>query len=315
MNIPVSNESGSKTVADGFRELPDAPQRRRVRLSWAGKAGVIVVMFWMTMVVIGPLIAPFHEAEFLDESLFIVPGSDVLYPEIDFRSPGNIAYLGTDYLGRDTLSRLLYGARTTIGISLISTLLAYLIGVTLGIAAAAGGTILDSTLSRLNDAILSMPTIMLGMVVISAFGSTIPILITLTGLIYASSVFRIARAFGMDIMVSDFVDAARVRGEGLGWVIRQEVLPNMILPMATDFGLRFVYIILFISSLSFLGLGVQPPQSDWGSMVRENLAGLPYGAIAPLIPALAIASLTVAINMIIDDVSAHSGGKLAERMI
>ena len=228
---------------------------------------------------------------------------------------GNVAYLGTDYLGRDTLSRLLYGARTTIGISLISTLLAYLIGITLGIAAAAGGRVLDSSLSRLNDAVLSMPTIMLGMVVISAYGSTLPVLIALTSLIYASSVFRIARAFGLDIMVSDFVDAARVRGEGLGWIIRREVLPGMILPMASDFGLRFVYIILFLSGLSFLGLGVQPPQSDWGGMVRENLAGLPYGAIAPLIPALAIASLTVAINLVVDDISAHHGGKLAEKII
>ena len=267
------------------------------------------------MVIIGPGIAPYHEADFLDEALFIVPGSDDPYPQTDFQPPSKVAYLGTDYLGRDTLSRILYGARTTIGISLTSTLLAYVVGITLGILAAVGGPFIDSALSRLNDAILSMPTIMLGLVVISAVGSTIPILIVLTGLIYASSVFRIARAFGLDIMVSDFVDAARVRGEGLWWIISREILPNMIMPMATDFGLRFVYVILFISSLSFLGLGVQPPQSDWGSMVRENLAGLPYGAIAPLVPALAIATLTIAINLIVDDVSAFAGGKLAKRMI
>lgn len=298
-----------------FDELPDAPPRRRVRYSWAGKVGIAVVIFWAIIVVIGPWLAPYHEADFLDEALFIVPGIDNPYPATDFQPPSSVAYLGTDYLGRDILSRILYGARTTIGISLLSTLLAYLVGVTLGIAAAVGGTVLDSALSRVNDAILSMPTIMLGLVVISAIGSTIPILIVLTGLIYASSVFRIARAFGLDIMVSDFVEAAHVRGEGLWWVISREVLPNMVMPMATDFGLRFVYIILFISSLSFLGLGVQPPQSDWGSMVRENLAGLPYGAIAPLVPALAIATLTIAINMIVDDVSAHSGGKLAKKMI
>lgn len=298
-----------------FDELPDAPPRRRIRYSWAGKLGMAVVIFWAIIVVMGPWLAPYHEADFLDEALFVVPGSDNPYPATDFQPPSRVAYLGTDYLGRDILSRILYGARTTIGISLLSTLLAYLVGVTLGIAAAVGGTVLDSALSRVNDAILSMPTIMLGLVVISAIGNTIPILIVLTGLIYASSVFRIARAFGLDIMVSDFVEAARVRGEGLWWIISREVLPNMIMPMATDFGLRFVYIILFISSLSFLGLGVQPPQSDWGSMVRENLAGLPYGAIAPLVPALAIATLTIAINMIVDDVSAHSGGKLAKRMI
>ncbi len=309
---PVNPEPAAPT---DFEELPDAPPRRKIRFSWAGKIGIGVVVFWALMVVIGPSISPYHEADFLDEALFIVPGSDDPYPATDFQPPSKIAYLGTDYLGRDTLSRILYGARTTIGISLISTLLAYIVGITLGIMAAVGGPVLDSILSRLNDAILSMPTIMLGLVVISAVGSTIPILIILTGLIYAASVFRIARAFGLDIMVSDFVDAARVRGEGLWWIISKEILPNMIMPMATDFGLRFVYIILFISSLSFLGLGVQPPQSDWGSMVRENLAGLPYGAIAPLVPALAIATLTIAINLIVDDISAFSGGKLANRMI
>jgi len=128
-------------------------------------------------------------------------------------------------------------------------------------------------------------------------------------------VFRIARTLGLDVKVSDFVEAARVRGEGLWWIITREILPNVAMPMATDFGLRFVYVILFISSLSFLGLGVQPPQSDWGSMVRENLSGLPYGAVAPLVPALAIATLTIAINLIVDDVSAHAGGRLAKRMI
>ncbi len=311
----MTNEPNQTSEEMSFDELPDAPPRRRIRYSWAGKFGMAVVIFWAIIVVMGPWLAPYHEADFLDEALFVVPGSDNPYPATDFQPPSKVAYLGTDYLGRDILSRILYGARTTIGISLLSTLLAYLVGVTLGIAAAVGGTVLDSALSRVNDAILSMPTIMLGLVVISAIGNTIPILIVLTGLIYASSVFRIARAFGLDIMVSDFVEAARVRGEGLWWIISREVLPNMIMPMATDFGLRFVYIILFISSLSFLGLGVQPPQSDWGSMVRENLAGLPYGAIAPLVPALAIATLTIAINMIVDDVSAHSGGKLAKRMI
>lgn len=311
MSRPVNSPSGTAHS----QAVPGERPTRRLRFSAAGKTGIVVILFWSAMVLVGPWIAPYHEAEFLDEALFIVPGTDDPYPATDFQPPGAVAWLGTDYLGRDTLSRLLYGARTTIGISLIATLLAYLIGITLGIAAAAGGRMLDSSLSRLNDAVLSMPTIMLGLVVISAYGSSLPVLIALTSVIYASSVFRIARAFGLDIMVSDFVDAARVRGEGLGWIIHREVLPGMILPMASDFGLRFVYIILFLSGLSFLGLGVQPPQSDWGGMVRENLAGLPYGAIAPLVPALAIATLTVAINLIVDDISAHHGGKLAGEII
>jgi peptide/nickel transport system permease protein len=307
----MNNESINATK---FEELPDAPPRRKLKLSWLGKLGIGVVAFWMVIVIIGPYIAPYHEGDFLDEALFMVPGGDE-YPETDYQPPSKVAYLGTDYLGRDTLSRILYGARTTIGISLASCFLAYLLGVTMGIAAAVGGSRLDMLLSRFNEAFLSIPHIMLALVVIAAVGSTVPLLILVVGFIYAVNVFRVARALGQDVMVSDFVEAARVRGEGLWWIITREILPNITMPLATDFGVRFVYIILFIAALSFLGLGVQPPMSDWGSMVKENLSGLPYGAIAPLVPSLAIATLTISINVIVDDVSAHAGGKLAKRML
>ena len=305
----------STTTSRQFDELPDAPPKRKIRLSWSGKLCIAVLVFWAVIVAIGPYIAPYDEAEFLDESLFIVPGSDEKYPDTDFQPPSRVVLLGSDYMGRDTLSRILFGARTTIGISFIATILAYLIGVTLGIAAAVGSRFLDMVLSRVNDALLSIPSIMLGLVMIAALGSTIPLLIVLTGIIYAASVFRIARSLGQEVMVSDFVEAARVRGEGLWWIITREILPNVAMPLATDFGLRFVWVILFISALSFLGLGVQPPMSDWGSMVKENLPGLIYGSVAPLVPSLAIATLTISVNMIVDDVSAQTGGKLAKRMI
>ena len=311
----MSKTEDKASTTPQFEELPDAPPRRRLKFSWSGKLGIGVVTLWMVLAVIGPHISPYHEAEILDEALFIVPGSGVEFPATDFQSPSKVTWLGTDYIGRDTLSRTLFGARTTIGIALAATLLAYLVGVTLGIGAAVGGGMLDMGLSRVNDAFLSIPPIMLGLIVIAAIGSTIPILIVLSGLIYGALVFRIARALGQDVMVSDFVEAARVRGEGLWWIITREILPNVAMPLATDFGLRFVWVILFISSLSFLGLGVQPPMSDWGGMVKENLAGLPYGSIAPLVPALAIATLTISINMIVDDISAFSGGKLAKKMI
>jgi len=307
-----TRQNNSQTTQ--FDELPDAPPKRKIKLSWAGKTGVVVLIFWAIIVAIGPMISPYYEGDILDEELFMVPGGDE-YPDTDFQPPSKIVYLGTDYLGRDTLSRILYGARTTIGISFIATLWAYVIGVTLGIAAAVGSKMLDMTLSRLNDAVLAIPSLMLALVMIAALGSTIPLLILLTGIIYAASVFRIARSLGQEVMVSDFVEAARVRGEGLWWIITREILPNIAMPLATDFGLRFVWIILFISALSFLGLGVQPPMSDWGSMVKENLPGLIYGSIAPIVPSLAIATLTISVNMIVDDISAHSGGKLAKRMI
>ena len=310
----MSNMTQNNSQTTQFDELPDAPPKRKIKLSWAGKTGVVVLIFWAFIVAIGPMISPYYEGDILDEELFMVPGGDE-YPDTDFQPPSKIVYLGTDYLGRDTLSRILYGARTTIGISFIATLWAYVIGVTLGIAAAVGSKLLDMTLSRLNDAVLAIPSLMLALVMIAALGSTIPLLILLTGIIYAASVFRIARSLGQDVMVSDFVEAARVRGEGLWWIITREILPNIAMPLATDFGLRFVWIILFISALSFLGLGVQPPMSDWGSMVKENLPGLIYGSIAPIVPSLAIATLTISVNMIVDDISAYSGGKLAKRMI
>ena len=310
----MSEVTKNSSQAAQFDELPDAPPKRKIKLSWAGKTGLVVLIFWAIIVAIGPLISPYHEADILDEELFIVPGGDE-YPDTEFQPPSKVVLLGTDYIGRDLLSRVLYGARTTIGISLIATLWAYLIGVTLGIAAAVGSKFLDMALSRLNDAILSIPSLMMALVMIAALGSTIPLLIFLTGIIYAASVFRIARSLGQEVMVSDFVEAARVRGEGLWWIITREILPNIAMPLATDFGLRFVWVILFISALSFLGLGVQPPMSDWGSMVKENLPGLIYGSWAPLVPSLAIATLTISVNMIVDDISAHTGGKLAKRMI
>lgn len=286
---------------DRFDELPDAPPRRRIKLSWVGKLAALVVFCWLVIVVVGPSIAPFHQMDFAGDDSFL-PGDGTFY-------------LGTDYLGRDTFSRILWGARTTIGISLLATLLAYFIGITLGIAAAVKGGWTDMIISRINDAVLSLPTIMLGLIAIAALGSSIPILIGIAAVIYASSVFRISRALALDIMVQDYVEAAKTRGEGIWWIITHEILPNAAMPLATDFGLRLVFIVLFISSLSFLGLGVQPPTADWGSMVRENLQGLPYGSNASIWPAVAIASFTIAVNLIVDDISAESGGSLARKMV
>jgi len=288
-----------------FDELPDSEPIGRFRFSWSGRIGVTVVTFWVLIAIFGPMIAPLGE-------------NDLPFPDdySEFQMPRPGAWLGTDESDRDVLSRLMYGAGRTIGISFAATVLAYFLGVIMGIGAAISTPRVDMIISRINDAFLSLPTIMLGLVVVAAVGSSIPVLILTAGAIYASVVFRLARALGQEIMVMDFVEAARVRGEGRWWIISREIWPNAAMPLMTDFGLRLIYVILFISSLSFLGLGVQPPQADWGSMVRENLGALSYGAsvIPVLAPALAIATLTVAINLIVDDISAHSGGKLSKRL-
>ena len=288
-----------------FDELPDSAPSSRYSPSWTGWLGIGVVSFWVFIAIFGPYIAPLGENE--------LPFPDD-YSE--FQPPRAGAWLGTDVDDRDILSRLMYGAGRTIGISFVATVLAYFLGVILGIGAAISSPRVDMIVSRINDAFLSLPTIMLGLVVVAAVGSSIPVLIVTAGVIYATVVFRLARALGQEIMVMDFVEAARVRGEGYFWIITREIWPNAAMPLMTDFGLRLIYVILFISSLSFLGLGVQPPQADWGSMVRENLGALSYGqSVIPVIaPALSIATLTVAINLIVDDISAHSGGKLSKRL-
>lgn len=293
------------TAGAAYDELPDAPPRQRIRLSWLGRSAAAIVLLWVVLAIIGPSIAPFHV-------------SDDLAADDIFLSPNATNWLGSDTSARDVLSRLLWGAQTTIGISFAATLLAYAVGITLGFTAAVSkDTWIDTVLSRINDAFLSLPTIMLGLIVVAAIGSSVAIMIGAAGLIYATNVFRIARALGQDIMVQDFVEAAKARGEGLWWIISREVLPNAFMPLLTDFGLRLVFIILFISTLSFLGLGIQPPLTDWGSMVNEN-----RGAVFPgkniwavLAPSLAIASLTISINIIVDDISAQAGGSLAKKMV
>ena len=302
-----TQENQEPEVKSKYDELPDAPPKKKIKLSWVGKTGVTIVVFWLVMCLIGPTIAPFHEADIMAYDSFM--------PILTETEGEGMHWLGTDYLERDIMSRIIWGARTTIGIAVVATLLAYLFGVTLGIAAAVAGGWTDMALSRVNDAILSLPTIMLGLLIVVALGASIPVLIGTATVIYASSVFRIARALGQDIMVMDFVEAARARGEGLWWVITREVLPNAAMPLATDFGLRLVFVVLFIASMSFLGLGIQPPAADWGSMVRQNLEGLGYGSYAAVWPALAIATFTISINLIVDDISAKEGGSLAKKMI
>ncbi|MFN7633255.1 MAG: ABC transporter permease, partial [Acetobacteraceae bacterium] len=281
-------------------------------LTPVGWIALTIVLTWLVVCFLGPAISPYGEAEMVSDVSF-GPAGMVCPPG---ETEGcTFHLLGTDYIGRDILSRILYGARTTIGIAFLATLLAYLVGVTLGIAAAVGGPRLDMVLSRLTDVLMSIPSIMKGLVVIAAVGSSIPVLIVTAGITYSSPVFRIARALAMDVAVNDFVEVARARSERLAWIIRRELLPNIVMPLATDFGVRLVYIMLFIASLSFLGLGVQPPTADWGGMVRENLQGLVYGSLAPIAPAIAIATLTISINLIVDDISASSGGRLAARML
>lgn len=209
-------------------------------------------------------------------------------------------WLGTDTIGRDILSRLIYGAQITIFVALASSILAFSLGAFLGFLAAVKGGWIDQILSRIVDLVMAVPSLIVALVMLSVLPLNLTVLILVMGILDSTRVFRLSRAVAVDIAVMDYVEAARLRGEKGGWVIFREILPNALSPLVAEFGLRFIFAVLFISTLSFLGLGVQPPLADWGGMVKENKDGLIYGKSAALLPAAAIAALAISVNLVAD---------------
>jgi peptide/nickel transport system permease protein len=262
--------------------------------------GLIIVGFFVLMAIFAPWIAPYSQAETV----------------ADTWSPASSAYwMGTDQIGRDMLSRIIYGARMTIGIALATTILSFFIGTTLGLLAATGGNVIDQILSRFVDVMLSIPLLVFALIILSMFGSSIPVLIITIAILDSTRVFRLARAVSMNVAVLEYVEAAKLRGEGLWWVMTKEVLPNVLPPMISEFGLRFCFNFLFVAGLSFLGLGIQPPFADWGGMVRENGKAISFGLVAPLYPAAMIALMTIGVNLIVDwilSINARPSGASAE---
>lgn len=252
---------------------------------WSAKLGLLIVVAYVVIAILAPVIAPYGEGQ--------IVGS-----EFDPWSPK--FPLGTDNLGRDMLSRLIFGARNTIGIAFASTVLAFSIGGLLGLLSSAAGGWIDQVLSRLVDVLMAVPQLIFAMFLLTIFGMSIPVLIAVIALLDATRIFRLSRALGMNVAVMDFVEAAKARGEGRWWIIRREILPNVMAPLVAEFGLRFCFVFLLISALSFLGLGIQPPSADWGSMVRDNATLITYGDITPLLPAAAIAILTIGVNYVVD---------------
>ena len=260
----------------------------------AGWLGIGIIAFWAAVALAAPLIAPHPAGAMLRQGM--------LSP-ISAAAP-----FGTDYLGRDMLSRIIYGARITLGASLLASVLACTAGALLGILAAVRGGWTDAVVSRTADIFISIPHLMFALVIVAALGSSLPVLVGLIAFSYVPGALRIARALAANLDTTDFVQVARARGEGSFHIVVAEILPNMILPVLTDFGLRFVFAVLLLSSLGFLGLGVQPPAADWGALVRENMDGLYEASPAVVLPAIAIATLTIAVNLVIDAFSTRAGG-------
>ena len=261
--------------------------------------GMIVFFCYMFVALFAPWLAPFGEAE-----IFPVP----------FAPWDETHVFGTDQIGRDILSRLIYGARNTMGIALLTTLLSFLIGGALGLIAAIERGLVDQVLGRAMDVLMAIPSLIFALMLLSIFGSTVTSLIIIIAVLDSTRVFRLTRSVAVGVVVMDYVEVARLRGEGLGWVMRREILPNVMPPLIAEFGLRFCFVFLTIAALSFLGLGIQPPTADWGSMVRENANLIQFAAydikaaLTPLLPATTIALLTIAVNFMVDWFLHHTSG-------
>lgn len=264
-----------------------------VRAPLSAKFGMLIIVLYILVALFAPLLAPYGETQVVGEGFAPWSGEFLL---------------GTDNLGRDMFSRLVFGARNTLGIAFLTTVLAFLLGGLSGLIAAIKGGWVDQGLSRLVDILMAIPQLIFALLILSVVGTTATSLVLVIALLDATRVFRLARAVAMNVVVQDFVEAARLRGEGLWWLVTREVLPNAAAPLIAEFGLRFCFVFLFISALSFLGLGIQPPTADWGSMVRDNAVLITFGDISPLLPALAVALITVSVNFVVDWMLHKSSG-------
>ncbi|MCY4496436.1 MAG: ABC transporter permease [Rhodospirillaceae bacterium] len=264
-------------MQDALRLLRSSP--------WSARFGMFVVLFYVFMATFAPVLTPYGESEIV---------------AAEYEPWSSEFLLGTDNLGRDMLTRLIYGARNTIGIALVTTVLAFLIGSVTGFLAATLGGWTDQAISRVVDILMAIPQLIFALLILTIVGTAIPVLVVVIAVLDSTRVFRLARAVAMNIVVMDYVEVARLRGEGLWWIMRRELLPNALPPLVAEFGLRFCFVFLLLSALSFLGLGIQPPTADWGSMVRDNAPLITFGAFTPILPAASIALLTVGVNFIVD---------------
>lgn len=249
--------------------------------------GMMMILIYIFVAFFAPLLAPFSETEVVGPE-FLFPGDD---PAL---------LLGTDNLGRDMLSRMIYAARNTVGIAFVTTAIAFILGSVLGLLAAVVGGWLDQLLSRTVDVLMAIPALIFALLLLTIVGTSIINMILVIAVIDSTRVFRLARAVAMNIVVMDYVEAAKLRGEGRWRLITREILPNAMAPLVAEFGLRFCFVFLTISALSFLGLGIQPPTADWGAMVKDTATMITFGNVTPLLPAAAIALLTVSVNFVVD---------------
>lgn len=298
--------AGAVAVAWIFRELlrrtmPEVIAKPMRQAPLTAAFGILVILIYIIFAVFADFLAPYGQAEVFGLAN-LPPGSDPSFP------------LGTDQIGRDILTRLIYGAQNTVGIALITTVLAFLLGATMGFLAATVGGWLDQLLSRIVDVMMSIPNLIFALLLITILGQSTINMILVIAVLDSTRVYRLARAVAANIVVMDYIEAAKLRGERLPYLIFREVLPNATAPLLAEFGLRFCFVFLLIAALSFLGLGIQPPLADWGSMVAELARFIAYAqfdmlsASLPLMAAGAIALLTIGVNFVVDWMLHRSSG-------
>jgi peptide/nickel transport system permease protein len=277
--------------------------------------GVMVILLYAIVSIFAGSIAPYGQEEIFANANIVPGGNPMMGGDPNFP-------LGTDQIGRDIYSRLIYGAQNTVGIAFATTCLAFFVGGSLGFLAAIVGGWLDQILSRAIDVLMAIPALifaLLLMTIASVWSNQLGVdrtifMVLIIAMIDSTRVYRLSRAVGQNIVVMDYIEAAKLRGEGMGYLIFKEILPNATAPLLAEFGLRFCFVFLTIASLSFLGVGIQPPLADWGTMVKDlsqfiNFAAFaPNVATAPLLAAGAIALLTVAVNFVVDWMLHKSSG-------
>lgn len=297
---------GAVAAAWIFRELlrrlmPEGIAKPMRQAPLTATFGILVIIIYIVVAVFADVLAPYDQAQVFDRAN-LPPGADPRFT------------LGTDQIGRDILTRLIYGAQNTVGIALITTVLAFLLGSTFGFLAATVGGWIDQLLSRIVDVMMSIPNLIFALLIITIVGQSTINMILVIAVLDSTRVYRLARAVAANIVVMDYIEAAKLRGERLPYLIFREILPNATAPLLAEFGLRFCFVFLLIAALSFLGLGIQPPLADWGSMVADLAKFIGYAAFDPLVGSLplmaagAIALLTVAVNFVVDWMLHRSSG-------
>jgi peptide/nickel transport system permease protein len=277
------------------------PKRRRpivvlVLRAWRlprTKVGVVLVFLLVATALIGPFFAPHDPAAFAGAP---------------YAKPGGSTALGTDALGRDVLSRFLWGGRSILGLSAAATAIGLVLGVSIGLVAAYSRGLLDDVLMRTMDVILAFPSIVLALVAVSTVGPKLWLIVLVVGLTTMPRVARVTRGASAELVERDFVQAAEALGEPRAKLLLGELLPNITSPLMVEASLRLTYAIGLIASLSFLGFGRQPPAADWGLMINENQQGLTVQPWGVLMPVIAIALLTIGTSLIGDGLSRASAG-------